>query len=138
MSDETRKIVVDGVTYGWRVTHQHPMPPVDDAERNCVEQFTAFREGTTGAQLRIRFAADESAGPGYIHQHGVVHFYTKKMIVNLHRPRVAAALIHAAVGLGWNFRALKVDDGFGFVSALPPDVLSNIVEARDQEIGASQ
>jgi hypothetical protein len=91
MTTETlRKLTVDGVVYGWRVTHRHRP---DTQRRVCVNQFMAFRQGTSKAPLRILFPEGPAGGTGYIQQHGVVEVFASSMTLNLHRPKTAAALI---------------------------------------------
>ena len=120
-----RWIVVDEVRYGWKVTHDH-IPGPAPGERLCVEHFLAFREGTVKAPLRIFF----TAGPGGCHlDHGGVFAHALQKPVNLHLPRTVTALIRRAVELGWPAdQPMTVDEGFDFLSTLPPEVLSYITE----------
>lgn len=129
MSEETRQIIVDGNPYGWRVTHRHRRDTSSPSGRICVDHFMAFRSGSKNAPLRISFPAGPSGDPEPIERHGVVRIHTPSMILNLHRPRTAAALIRGAVELGWLAEApMQIKDGFSFVSALPAAVQADIAE----------
>ena len=126
--ENLRKITVDGVAYGWRVTHRHrPNSP----GKVCVDQFAAFRQGTSRAPLRIYFLAGLAGGPEYIQRHGVVEIRDSPMTLNLnlHKPKTAAALIRRAVALGWSMEPMIVEDGFSFVSALPAQIRQQIAES---------
>src|SRR5262245_37429477 len=96
MSEQLRSLSVDGVRYGWRVTHRHEPVPSGPSSRTCTDRFMAFREGTSGAALRIDFMAGPRGGPEYIQRHGVVLVYESRTLINLHRPQTAAALIQRA------------------------------------------
>lgn len=91
----------------------------------------AFRRGTSRAPLRILFTAGPGGGPEYIQEQGVVRVSASAIVINLHRPKTAAALIRRASELGWPADApLLVEDGFAFAAALPAFTRDQIAEPR--------
>ena len=117
VSEEIRRITVDGIRYGWRVTHRHRPTKQGSTQRICVTRFMAFREGTSRAPLRISFVEGSTGGPGYIQEHGVVLVHGSSIVLNLHLPGTAAALIRRAVDRGWSSdRPFDVGDGFEFLT----------------------
>lgn len=124
MIRKVRSMVLDGVTYGWRVSHGHV---VDESalnqrasgKRACVESLLAFREGTKNAPLRIRFVAGAMGGPEPIERSGQIMIYATREVVRLHLPRTAALLIRRALELGWSKDGpMVIDDGFAFLAEL--------------------
>jgi hypothetical protein len=126
LTENLRKLTVDGVVYGWRVTHR-PRPAAP--HKACVDQLMAFRQGTSRAPLRILFPAGPAGGPEYIQRHGVVEIRASSITLNLHRPKTVAALIQRALDLGWSTKPMLVEDGFSFVSALPAAVREQLAES---------
>ncbi|NJO55260.1 MAG: hypothetical protein HC834_01685 [Rhodospirillales bacterium] len=124
-----RKLIVDGVEYGWRVVHRHE-PQVSGATKTvCVDELLAFRQGTTGAALQIVFTSGESGGQDYVERQGVARVANPPLLLNLNRPKTAATLIRQAVEQGWSGEsAVLVDDGFAFVAGVSRSVLGQVNE----------
>ena len=122
-----RRIVVDGVTYLWKVKHEHkvlpPKPPPASGAYSCREVFTAFLESHTASPLRIRFPDGPGQNSGYPAAGVVWTSGPDGLTANLNTPRTAAALIRLALLQGWNpsqsRTPLIVDDGFFLLKELP-------------------
>ncbi|WP_224367024.1 hypothetical protein [Hyalangium versicolor] len=124
-----RKIVVEGVTYLWKVEHDHLALPPDPSQgvggSRCREVFTAFLEGYHASPVRIRFPDGVGQSSGYP-QAGVVWTSgSSGLDVNLNTPRVAAGLIRIALSRGWTPGQSKspmvVEDGFFLLAELPAE-----------------
>lgn len=117
-----RRLVVDGVTYRWKVEHAHhvlPPPERVGSRGRCAEVFTAFVEGHRSAALLVRFIDGKGRGAGYP-QAGVV--WTGSLEANLNLPSIARRLIALGRAAGWSpetgRRGLEVVDGFQWLPAL--------------------
>lgn len=110
-----RRIVVDGVSYGWRVTDTYVRG------RGHRTKFLAFREGTTDSALRLSFA-DGPTGDHHEHEMphlGLVVLAATARHFNLNHPSVVAAVIRRAVERGWSDAPMTIDDGFTLLAELP-------------------
>ena len=121
--ERVRTLEIDGIRYGWRTTHRDEFITPD--KKICVDHFLAFREGTSGTELRIRFTGGVVGGwGGYT---GRIDVPALGLSINLHRPGVAAALIRRALELGWSPDApMTVEDGAALIANLPTSVLTGI------------
>lgn len=127
--EEIRALLIDGTRYHWRVPHRHSLESALQDAQLCVDHFLAFREGISGAALRIHFASGSLGNSGF--HHGSIVIPSLELVINLHRPRSATALIRSALELGWSSDApMTVDDGYGFISNLPRVVLTEIAEPK--------
>jgi hypothetical protein len=110
----TRRLVIDGEVYLWRVTHRH---------RPCAELFTAYLQDHSRAPIRASFAAGAERGQEYIERHGVVTEYKDGGgWWNLNSPRIARALIERARRHGWLPESAKRPlelDGWQLIEGVP-------------------
>lgn len=123
LQERLRTIDIDGIRYCWRNTHLDEFITPD--KQICVDHFLAFREGTSGAALRIRFTGGAVGGwGGHV---GLIVVPALGLSINLHQPRIAAALIRRALELGWSLDApMTVENGDTFIANLPKLVLTGI------------
>jgi hypothetical protein len=115
-----RKLVVDGATYHFGVTHEHhvlPPPERAGARGRCREIFTAYLDEHRKAPLRIRFSDAQGRNAGYP-ERGVV-WLSSGASLNLNTPGAAAQLVRRALALGWTpetaRRPFVIEDGFSTV-----------------------
>lgn len=124
MKKTTRQLVVDGQRYLWRF---HPRyREIDDpfSSYECVDVFSAWREGYPRAPLRLVCSTWEDARIGGPLRSGapleIGDDDSPRM--NLHEPRWAAAIIREAVRSGWRPESLPkpfaVTDWLGFLKAV--------------------
>lgn len=118
-----RRIVVDGAPFLWAVKHHHHVRASSEGtDGRCREVFTAYRAGVKHGALRISFDDGPGHHAGYP-EAGVVWRPGPEMFaVNLNTPRVAAALIRAALRHGWTPTQVKtplaIADGFELLDNL--------------------
>jgi hypothetical protein len=130
---QVRRLNLDGIEYGWRVTGGYRVSSFASEPRIYVDQFMAFQAGSTGAELRIWFTEGIQGGPGYIPHAGVVMIYAQKAVINLNKPQTAAMLIRQALIRDWSRQdPLWISNGFDFVLDMPENTLSLILNPTIQ------
>ncbi|MEC7524022.1 MAG: hypothetical protein VYE22_29340 [Myxococcota bacterium] len=93
MSTSTRTLRVGARIYRTRVRHEHEAGP-------CAEVLTFRSDLPRSAPLRIVFRAGADRGVGDGWPSG--HVALRGAALNLHRPRVARALLDEALARGWD------------------------------------
>jgi hypothetical protein len=118
-----RRLQIGERTFLWRVSHRHRVRGDDGVER-CAEVFRAYEDGYRRGPLELAFAEGDGRGAGYP-QSGEVwqRGGGGARSLDLHRPRMARAIIELALQRGWApaDRALLVD-GWEWFDALERDV----------------
>jgi hypothetical protein len=122
-SKKPRRIVVDGRPFLWTVKHQHHVRPAGEpGEGRCREVFTAYAEGLKHGALRIVFSDGPREHAGYPEAGVVWTSGPASSTANLNTPRVAAALIRAALQQGWAPERIRtpfvIANGFELVTGL--------------------
>ncbi len=97
-----RSIAVDGRTYLWRFQTGYEKT-TDAASYRCRDVFVAYSEAATASPLRILFGTQDcpvSGGP--LRSGAKINLEDGgSPAVNLHAPKMAAALIRACLKRGW-------------------------------------
>jgi hypothetical protein len=113
-----RRLTLEGRTFLWRRLHTHA--PAGAAARDCAERVVVFLEGAKRGPLELFFREDASWKVGYP-QSGALFRAEPLRVYDLHRPKVIAALVRHALGVGWAPETARapfmVQDGLAFLEA---------------------
>ena len=116
-----RRLVVDGVTYLWIISHKHNvLPTMEPPTCRCREVLTAYREGFKSSPLKVRFTGGPGVDAGYP-ESGTVHVWgPPNQSYNLNTPGLAAIIIRRAIAMGWtpdsSRQPFELEDGLRLIS----------------------
>lgn len=108
-----RRLVIDGVTWLWKVEHAH-------VDGRCHEVFTAYLEGHKASPVRITFVERDGWHAGYPAS-GVI-WSDGGAEINLNLPSSARRVIELARRAGWSPETARSATELDGVSRLLPDL----------------